>query len=287
MERMTDHKLILFEGIPGSGKTTAGIHLQNALEKKGHTVKFWREGNFDHPADFEGVARLSEAEYQNVLLRYPSLAPLFHEQLVIQDSDYLLWYRRLQSLHLKEIPQALIDELSRYDIYDGLPLEAYQRLILRRWRDFQRSVKDANKITILECCLLQNPLTVMFARHNANPQEACQHIEKIAEVIDGLNPLVIYLSPTNVRAALEHVRGERPKEWADFVVWYLTGQAYGESHHLEGYEGVIQFYEMRGRLELEILKGLSIPSLVLAHAGTDWGHVDDEIFRWVGQFLFN
>jgi hypothetical protein len=128
---------------------------------------------------------------------------------------------------------------------------------------------------------------VMLARHNANPQEARQHIEKIAEIIRELNPLVIYLSPTNVRAALEHVRGERPKEWVDFVIWYLTGQAYGEAHHLDGYEGVIQFYETRQQLELEILKGLSIPFLILAHAGTDWGRVDDEIFRWVEQSLFN
>ena len=284
---MPTHKLILLEGIPGSGKTTAGIHLQSALEKKGRMVKFWREGNFDNPADFEGVARLSEEEYQNLVLRYPELMHLFQEQLVIQDSDYLLWYRKLQSLYPDEISSELIDELLRHDIYDGASLETYQRLILRRWRDFQRSAKESNEITILECCLLQNPLTVMIARHNANPQKARQHVEKIAEINRELNPLAIYLSPTNVRAALEHVRGERPKEWADFVVWYLTGQAYGKSHHLEDYEGVIQFYAMRQSLELEILKGLSIPSLILDHAGTDWDRLDAQISRWVGKFLLD
>lgn len=282
---MTSHKLILLEGIPGSGKTTAGIHLQCALEKKGLPVRFWREGNFDNPADFEGTARLNEGEYKSLVLRHAALSSLLQEHLVIQNSDYLLWYRKLQASYPHEIPQTLIEELSRYDIYDGLSLETYQRLILQRWRDFQRSANGSDEITILECCLLQNPLTVMLARHNANPQKARQHVEQIAEIIANLHPLLIYLCPSDVRGALEHVRAERSKEWADFVIWYLTGQAYGTSHGLDGYEGVIQFYEMRQRLELEIIRGLPIPALILDHVGTDWERGDEEIVRWVGRFF--
>jgi hypothetical protein len=100
-----------------------------------------------------------------------------------------------------------------------------------------------------------------------------------------LNPLVIYLAPLSVRNVLEHVRAERPKEWADFVTWYITGQEYGKSHQLHGYDGVIQFYEMRQRLELDILKKLPIPSLVMEHEGRDWDRSDHEIVEFVCPHL--
>src|SRR5689334_14423068 len=102
---MSKNILILLEGIPGSGKTTAGYHLQAFLERKGFPVQFWREGNFDNPADFEGIARLSISEYQSFLQRYPELVELFYEQLTIKEDDYFLKYRKLQSLHPQEIPQ--------------------------------------------------------------------------------------------------------------------------------------------------------------------------------------
>jgi hypothetical protein len=282
---MAKSKLILLEGVPGSGKTTAGLHLQTFLEHRGFAVQFWCEGNFDHPADFEGVARLGESDYQHFLQRYPGLTELFREQLTIKDADYLVKYRKLQHLHPQEISQALVDELSQFDVYDGLPMDEYCRLALDRWHDFQQTAENSDEITLLECCVLQNPFTVMLARHNADPQIALQHIMKITEIIRSLNPLVIYLSPRNARNALEHVRLERSKEWVDFVIWYLTEQAYGKAHRLNGYEGVIQFYEMRQKLELEILKNLPIRSLVIEHAGNEWERCDQEIAKSAGAIV--
>ena len=50
-------KLILLEGISGSGKSSAGDFVQGLLHLQGLAVRFWREGDFDHPADFEGVVQ--------------------------------------------------------------------------------------------------------------------------------------------------------------------------------------------------------------------------------------
>ena len=140
-------------------------------------------------------------------------------------------------------------------------------------------------MTILECCLLQNPLTVLLARHDADPQAAREHIASIAAIIQPLHPLAIYLSPLDARAALDRVRAERPAEWADFVTWYLTGQAYGQTHAVAGWEGVIQFYEMRQKLEVELLAGLPLPSLLIEHAGQEWDRCNAEIVRFVGAHL--
>ena len=283
---VTATRLILLEGIPGSGKSSAGTFLQSFLEKEGLAVRFWREGDFDHPADFEGVARLSPEQVRDLYRRHPQLVPLFEEQSTVRGADdHLLKYRKLQHMYPQKIPQALIDELSRYDVYDGLPMEEFCRLALDRWHDFRQAAEQSQAITILECCFLQNPLTVMLARHNADPEAARRQILEISQKIEPLAPLVIYLRPRNVRATLEHVREERPKEWADFVTGYLTEQAYGKAHRIQGYEGVIRFYEMRQKLEEEILPTMPIRSRVIEHDGSGWDRNHDEILGFLRHFL--
>ena len=183
------------------------------------------------------------------------------------------------------MPQVLVEELTRCDVYDGLPMAEYCRLALDRWRDFRQAASQSDTMTILECCLLQNPLTVLQARHDADPQAAREHIASIAAVIQPLQPLAIYLSPRDARAALDRVRAERPVGWANFVTWYLTGQAYGQTHPVAGWEGVIQFYEMRQRLEVELLAGLPLPSLVIGHAGQEWERCNAEIARFIDVHL--
>ena len=282
---MSSTKLILLEGIPGSGKSSAAAHLETFLKRMGLPVRFWHEGDFDNPADFEGVACLTTSQYRKLIIHHPGRARLLEEQLTVRGNDHLIKYRKLQSLYPEQIPSRLIVELSGYDVYDGLPMKDYCRLSLQRWQDFQTSAAQSDEITILECCFLQNPLTVMLARHNADPSLAREQIEKIARTIDPLKPLVLYLKPRDIRAALLHAREERPREWADFVTWYLTGQAYGEAHHLQGYEGVIQFYEMRQKLEVGLLNELSIRSRVIEHAGKNWDHCYREIMAFVSPYL--
>jgi hypothetical protein len=119
---MSVPQLILIEGIPGSGKSSAGEFVQGLLQRQGLVVRFWREGDFDHPADFEGIAGLSEATYQDLLARYPYLADLLQTHLTVRGADYLLSYRKLQHNYPEAMPPALVDELARRDVYDGLPI---------------------------------------------------------------------------------------------------------------------------------------------------------------------
>lgn len=282
---MPGTRLVLLEGIPGSGKSTAGTALQRFLEDQGYRSTFWHEGDLDHPADFEGVAGLTEMQVRDLLARYPDLASFIEGQLTVRGGDYLLKYRKLQHLHPQQVPQELVDELACYDVYDGLPMENYCRLARQRWQDFVKAAETSAEITILECCFLQNPLTVMLARHNADPETARRQVTAIARILEPLTPLVVYLSPGDVRAALLHVQAERPREWADFVTWYLTGQAYGQANQLSGYEGVIRFYEMRQKLEVELLDRLPIRSKVIEQTGSDWERSRVELIGFVSRNL--
>lgn len=279
--------MILFEGIPGSGKSIAAMTLQSFLESNNIPSRFWREGDFDHPADFEGIACLNKPQFEDLLSRHPKLRTLFQEHTSIRGDDYLLKYRKLQALHPQRIDQSLVDELFRLDVYDGLPMDEYCRLALDRWQDFCKSAKVSDEVSLMECVYLQNPLTVMLARHDADLQVARQYVERLTNIIRDLNPLVIYLQPQDVRAALLHARAERQKEWSDFVIWYLTGQKYGKTHHLSGYEGVIEFYEMRQKLEVEILRSSPIKQLIIEHSGSEWERCNNEMISFIQNEIYD
>lgn len=49
-------KLIIVEGLPGSGKSTTAQIIYDILKEKGISTEFYCEGNYNHPADFDGVA---------------------------------------------------------------------------------------------------------------------------------------------------------------------------------------------------------------------------------------
>ena len=69
---MHNSRLILVEGIPGSGKTSTATFIQKWLDEHGFANRLYLEGDLDHPADYELVAYFPRAEYQQFLIDHDS-----------------------------------------------------------------------------------------------------------------------------------------------------------------------------------------------------------------------
>lgn len=266
---MSDSKLILIEGIPGSGKTTAARAVHDWLKNQGRNPKLFLEGDWNHPADFESVACLSESEYSELLAQFPQQAVFLAQHARQESSDVFFSYRQMQAECAACAPDTLFEALARFEIYD-LPAQKHQDLLQRSWEKFALRAATEETIYIFECCFLQNPIATLLARHNLAEEQIHRHILALSRSIQPLQPKVIYLAQKNVSATLEAVRRERPQEWADFVTWYLTGQAYGQSRGLEGFEGVKTFYAARQALEMDWLKTLPLSTTIIPDDG-DWG----------------
>lgn len=264
---MTDTKLILIEGIPGSGKTSVARFVCDWLESHRRQPRLFLEGDWQHPADFESVACLTDAEYADLRAQFPAQAGFLAQHARQENGEWFFRYRQMQHEH-SEQPAALFESLACFEIYN-LPAEKHQRLLLHNWRTFVAEALAQDFIYVFECCFLQNPSTTLFAYHNLPAEAVRRHILALADIIRPLAPKLVYLARQDVGATLETVRRERPVEWADFVTWYLTGQAYGKAHGLSGFDGVSAFYAMRQAFELDLLPALPLSSLVIADDG-DW-----------------
>ncbi len=277
---LANTKLILIEGIPGSGKTSVARFVCEWLQSHGQRPRLFLEGDWQHPADFESVACLDGAEYAHLRALFPAQAAFLAQHARQENGEYFFSYRQLQHEH-NDQPAALFEHLARFEIY-SLPAEKHQRLLLQNWRTFVAGALEQDAVYVFECCFLQNPTTTLFAYHNLPAQAVRQHLLALAGIVRPLAPKLVYLARQDVAATLEAVRRERPPEWASFVTWYLTEQNYGKAHHLSGFEGVATFYAMRQAFELEVLKTLPLASAVIPNEGA-WDARYANLASFLGQ----
>jgi hypothetical protein len=254
-------KLILVEGIPGSGKTTTARFINDWLAKEGYAPELFLEGDWDHPADYEAVACLSQRAYADIRAQFPAQVEFLSQYTHKKNGELFFKYRKMKA-KAPEMPLELYEALAQFEIYD-LPAEKHCDLLLQRWQQFAAQAAAEEKVYVFECVFLQNPTTTLLAKHNLSGQVIREHISALAKAVVPLQPKIIYLAQTDARSTLEKVRDERPQAWADFVTWYLTEQAYGKAHGLSGFEGVSDFYTIRQAYELELLSTLPVFVMVL------------------------
>jgi len=276
-------QLILVEGIPGSGKTSVAQFITAWLAARGFETALYLEGDWSHPADFESAACLNRNQYEEIKAQFPQQAAFLDQYVTVQGRDYFFSYRQIEHEDREQIPPALIDALAYFEIYE-LPIEKFRRLLLQRWQSFADHAAHENRIYIFECCFLQNPLTMYLGRNAESVVSSQTFILKIAESIRILNPYLIYLYPENVEATLRSVARTRPSEWLDFVIAYHMQQGYGKVQGWQGFEGLVQFYELRQRVELDLLNRLPFSTYAVRHIdwAQDYVHIESGL-----QKIFN
>lgn len=264
---MSNPKLILVEGIPGSGKTTTARFVCDWLERHGKQPALFLEGDWNHPADYESVACLSDSEYAELQARFPEFVSFLAHHAKRENDQWLFSYRKLEHEQRQQAPADLFKTLAKFEIYD-LPAEKHKQVMRRGWQNFVTQAISDNFTYVFECCFLQNPTTTLLARHNQPIAAIHQHLLDLAALIRTLEPRLIYLAP-DPHTTLENIRQERPPDWANYVTWYLTEQEFGKAHGLKDFKGVSDFYTIRQALELELLSLLPIPSITITDA-PDW-----------------
>jgi len=250
-------KLIMVEGLPGSGKSTISQLIADMLREQGMNVRLFQEGHLEHPADYESVACYTEKELDQLLSTYEEYAELLKSRVIQNGNDFLVPYQKIKNeLGLDELHQ-LWNEVSQKDIYE-LPFEQNRRIITDKWDRFQREALISDSIFVFECCFMQNPLTIGTVKYNVQKQEVIDYVMQLGELMKPLHPLFIYIDQPDIRSVFEKAVRERPKTWSDGFIDYYTRQGLGKAKGYHGLDGTIQVLEERKNIELEIFDLLNI-----------------------------
>jgi hypothetical protein len=277
-----DTKLILIEGIPGSGKSTFARKIADWCQSRGTNVNLYTEGQ-SHPADLAWNACVPMAEYSGILRRYEQLSGEIKRRTVFEGDTAVVAYTLV-----KTDARDFYKELEAFEVYDGrAPDERFFKLHYDRWRSFGQDAMGKESLNIFECAFLQNHVNELLFWRNADEDAVIEHHNRLINSVKQLSPTLIYLSQPDIRATIERVAQERvfPEggSWLDLCVAYCEGSPFGKQRRLKGFDGAIELFTIRKQLEMKILGQLSIPHTVVENVGLDWNGVWAEIEAYLAN----
>lgn len=254
-------RLILVEGSIGTGKTTVTAvladALRGALAASAVGVRTVVEGDPEHPADLEQVAVLEATELAALRARYPQHANAL--RVVSSPSPthpdrMLVGYGVLDRDH-GPVPPELRETLAPHDAYE-LPLSDHVRLRTALWSDFVNRASMNEEVWVIDCCAVQNPLTIALVRDDAPVATAVDFVARLLDAAAPLAPVVVHLRRDDVAQAFLEAVDERPEWWRDHVVGYYTDHALGRRLGAAGVAGTIEVLRRRADAEDVVLDAL-------------------------------
>lgn len=259
-------QLVMVEGLPGSGKTTASGFINGWLTDRQVPVHHFSEGRTDHPVDLEQVAVLTEGQLERLRRDLPDEAGDLTAAAERVDDLWLIRHRERPAWSSR-----LRDRLRELDSYDGaVTHDVHTRVLFDSWQRFAEQRARESAVFLFECVLIQNPMCALLARFD-RPEAAIEaHIRRLAEVTAGMDPLLVYLDAGDPAAVLEAAAAERPAEWLEFVIGYHTRQGYGLAHGLRGFDGLVEFMRHRREVELDLLPRLPVTTFTSDVSDGDW-----------------
>ncbi|WP_312651916.1 thymidylate kinase [Proteiniclasticum sp.] len=271
------NRLILVEGIPGAGKTTAAGKIRDQLIAMGEDAVLYEEGML-HPADMAWQAYLTEDEYDiflseclkscknaHIAITQQEIRRRIEAQLRREDDRIIIAYTRidLQDPYLR----SLIDDLASKEIYDGRrSINEFTEIHLKRWKRFKEEALKSEQISIFECAFLQNHITELLAVYDKNHDEIYEHLALLLETVKELDPVLVYIEPSDVKGAIDLAAEERRSpagsewDWIRMMEEWVSSSRYGRNRGLKGIEGVYAFCQERLEIDRQMIERLKIPT---------------------------
>lgn len=278
---MGKSKLMLIEGIPGAGKSTTAQRVKKVLDEKGRYSELYLESDWCNPTDLAWVSLLDQNCYRKLLEEFGE-----YEKLVGDYSEdfcgyKLIYYQKMRAGSGVELPEEMMDYLSKQEPYDGkIACDDFCRLIRSRYQQYVEKGEKSNRPVILESSYFQNQVNELLLFHGMDKSGIIAHLANLADICQPLEPVLVYLDATDVRKTVSKVAEERRShdrekypDWIDGIAGYLSNTRFGRENGLSGFEGVVQYFSHRREIELEALDRIGMRHVRLEAYDYDTGMI--------------
>ena len=213
---MIDSKLILIEGMAGSGKSTTGQKVLDELSKRGFKAEFYHEFSREHP-----------------IIDY-------------SETDKRLWITQT----------------------------------IERWKKLTDKIFNGDKIIILDAAYFQCTIGELLER-DADQEEINKYAFRISDVIEPVNPVLIYFYQHDIESTLESIYASRNEKWQNKVCTFLDNTEFGRNNSQTGYELYLEFNKVLRRLTDKIYEQAQINKLAIENSDPNWPSIYEKIFNFL------
>ena len=207
------NRVILLEGLPGTGKTTNSYKLFEQMVRNGRDVRWLHEVSQPHPTLFFSEACLPKEEYRLFTEKHPEVADILGVIAEVRETtvgiDYLTAARRMPG----QENTVWYQELLQHDGM-GFPLERYEPAALEKWEAFVQEALRNDTIYILDSSIFQYQIFT-FLLNGAEYPRLAGFVHSIMRLLRPLHPALIYLYRERTEdsiAFLERQRGMKDLE---------------------------------------------------------------------------
>lgn len=244
------------EGLQGAGKSSFVRRLSERLP----AYKVFREGDYS-PVELAWCAYVTEAQYQEVLARYPSLAEEIRAKTVTEGARRIICYTQI----LTDVP-GFHRDLERYEIYNGnLDRAAFEKVVLERFGKWDGEAQ------IFECSIFQNIIENQILYLEMEDDAILDFYRRLENLLDGRPYKILYLDVEDIAGAIGVIRKERSDDagnelWFPMMLRYLEESPCGKARGLTGLDGLLTHLEHRRELERRILREIFREKAVVIRA---------------------
>lgn len=109
-------------------------------------------------------------------------------------------------------------------------------------------------------------------------------MKEIYTVIE-LKPKLIYLNQFSIEETINRVAKERVShnkemypDWVDVAIEYFENSNYGKRNNINGFEGLVKYFEKRQEIELEVINNLPIDKFIIYNKNYDYENIENTVF---------
>ena len=282
MNHKTKNRLILLEGLPGTGKSTDSFRLYEQLICNGKKAHWIHEVSQPHSTLFFTESCLTKEEYQNYTKKYPQIAKLFDEAAEIRKTtvgiDQETVSRKWQgTCNTDPKEEAWYQELLRYDAFPG-SLDRYEGQALEKWEAFTEKVlRDEDTVYIMDSGIFQYQIFTYLLK-DAPYERLETFVRKIAECIKPLDPILFYLYREHTEDSIEYLKQQRGVE--DLISTWQRDQE--EPYYQNKQKDVTAFYDFLkdyAKYAEALFENLTIDKRKIEISGNDWRSYEDLMLK--------
>ncbi|MBO3745266.1 hypothetical protein J5X84_04235 [Streptosporangiaceae bacterium NEAU-GS5] len=138
-----------------------------------------------------------------------------------------------------------------------------------QWERLAGRCRQGPPTFILESTYLQNSVLPAFV-NGAPVTKVLEIADRIARRFALAEPLLVYLRPTDIAAAIKHTHEVRGEPWSSFNLTSVSGYPWARQRGLSGYEAVVALYEAWEEVVTLLYDRHPHPKLMIHDPGADW-----------------